>query len=458
MPGTPNRTGSCRSWDEVASKRTKRAGTPGVFVKKVRERCEKEERIGKVAGREGRRGTMAGKRKAEGIALLSVYAGSDDEDDAASEYSEEESPRGNEPDVGVKSAVDISVADSIPAASAPSVRSLVAPVSLGIVDYAHDEAAASPEAEEVVESASSGVPLDTEHLVETGSVPASLNGVLAATPGKSTTPKMNVADTVQSVEAGSTRADKNGESREDEEEQASVTADYDVLDNFLPPPPPPAYSEELQSKFTKYLALKKTGRSLNEQLRNTKGYRNPDFLQHAVKYHEIDQIGSCFRKDVFDPRGSDPADYHDALAQEQRREVERKEQERKQVQSQRVEFVRSGIQAAVGVVKPTLPLMQKLVTVTAGAETVKGLDGRASKKSKWDKVEPEGRSAQAIAVDAIAAAHVHASLLSVSTHAGAGYASFAHQRRREAEEKHRAAEKSSLTSSSKVERKTDGRS
>ncbi|BBN04494.1 SAP30-binding protein [Marchantia polymorpha subsp. ruderalis] len=406
---------------------------------------------------------MAGKRKAEGIALLSVYAGSDDDDDAASESSdeEEENQRENEQEVGAPLAADVTSGDVVGAVSAPRAGVRVAASGLGIVDYAHDEAAASPEPGEDVEADNDGRPPESELEVDNGNLQVSPNGIDASTPSKVTTPKLegnlDGSGAIQSGETANTQDESGGEV-DKEQSQVSVAMELDVLHDFLPPAPTATYSEELQTKFSKYLALKKTGRSLNEQLRNTKGYRNPDFLQRAVKYHEIDQIGSCFKKEVFDPHGYDQADYYDALALEQRREAERKEQERKQNQSQRVDFVRGGMQGGLGVTKPTLPLIHKIVTVTTSTETVK-VDARSSKKSKWDKVELEGRSAQSIAADAIAAANVHAALLSASANAGAGYASFAQQRRREAEEKLRATEKNALTSSSsKVEKKPHNRS
>jgi hypothetical protein len=68
-----------------------------------------------------------------------------------------------------------------------------------------------------------------------------------------------------------------------------------------------------QAKFTKYSKLKEAGRSVNEDLRNSKGYRNPDFLQHAVTHENIDQIGSCFRLDIFNPHGYEKIDFFDAL-------------------------------------------------------------------------------------------------------------------------------------------------
>lgn len=69
----------------------------------------------------------------------------------------------------------------------------------------------------------------------------------------------------------------------------------------------------LQEKFNKFLAYQRAGKSFNTDLRNRKDYRNPDFLLHAVTYQRIDQIGTCFSKDVFDPHGYDPSDYYDTI-------------------------------------------------------------------------------------------------------------------------------------------------
>lgn len=124
----------------------------------------------------------------------------------------------------------------------------------------------------------------------------------------------------------------------------------DLLEKFLPPPPEDKCSVELQEKIIKFLALRKTtGRNFNAEVRNRKEFRNPDFLLHAVTYQDIDQIGSCFSKDVFDPHGYDPSDYYDEIEADMKREMERKEQERKK--NQKVEFTPGGIQP--GIVNPT---------------------------------------------------------------------------------------------------------
>lgn len=69
----------------------------------------------------------------------------------------------------------------------------------------------------------------------------------------------------------------------------------------------------LQRKIDKFLNLKRAGKSFNAEVRNRKDYRNPDFLLHAVRYQDIDQIGSCFSKDVFDPHGYDKSDFYDEI-------------------------------------------------------------------------------------------------------------------------------------------------
>ncbi|CAA0823672.1 transcriptional regulator family protein [Striga hermonthica] len=90
--------------------------------------------------------------------------------------------------------------------------------------------------------------------------------------------------------------------------------DVDPLDKFLPPSPKAKCSQDVQEKISRFIALKRTsGRSFNSEVRNRKEYRNPDFLLHAVTYQNIDQIGSCFPKDVFDPHGYNKSDFYDEI-------------------------------------------------------------------------------------------------------------------------------------------------
>lgn len=470
---------------------------------------------------------MAGKRKAEGIALLSLYYDDEEEEEEDEEEDDDDQEDGEEDaneaveeefdkdeddhiaeeeqaqTVVVKMEVHevileqhISTSEiilpSVPLApeQAPVSSPLVTPPQAlpdrsGIVDYAHDEFTMSPEAEEgeilSLGRAVIGSDIQASNGSLQGGSPPGIVRVL--TPEKGLTrqsndqmDQSNVAPVILSGETAATvdeaaisTAASSGAELGHDEVVGGDASQADPLADFLPPQPTTKCSDDLQRKFSKYIAFKNAGRSFNEDLRKSKGYRNPDFLQRAVKHQEIDQIGSCFRKEIFDPHGYDPSDFYDALALELRREMDRKEQAKKQ--SQRVDFVHGGVQGVPAMAlpdksKPSVPVLggQKastgptaVSTSSAGSHVAASVqdnsakgDGRSSKKSKWDKVDTDGRAPPtlpAVAKTAIAAASAHAALLTAN--AGAGYASFAQQKRKEAEERSRATDKSAVKSEKK---------
>ncbi|GFY88945.1 transcriptional regulator family protein [Actinidia rufa] len=232
-----------------------------------------------------------------------------------------------------------------------------------------------------------------------------------------------------------------------------VSTDVDPFDRFLPPPPMARCSDELQEKINKFLYLKRLGKSYNAEVRKKKEYRNPDFLLHAVTYQDIDEIGSCFSKDVFDPHGYDKSDYYAEIAlrilklkqvslpclstlrvscmnflieADMKRELDRKEQEKKK--SQKVEFVTGGTQPVV--VTPTpkinIPIPGVSTVATGGLHPVdSGARDRQNKKSKWDKVDGDRRNPlHSGGQDSVSTASAHATLLTAAN-AGTGYTAFA---------------------------------
>ncbi|XP_047313106.1 uncharacterized protein LOC124916435 [Impatiens glandulifera] len=324
---------------------------------------------------------------------------------------------------------------------------------LAIVEYGQDEVAMSPEAEDGEIMVTAGVvgseELQTENSEIQGSFVSETSQVL----------------TVSTHENGQLSAQLNPSLSDNlsnavceaefsvhvevvtivEEDQAEV----DPLNTFLPPPPPTKCSEELQKRINKFLDLKRGGKSYNAEVRNKKEYRNPDFLVHAVTYQDIDQIGSCFSKDVFDPHGYDKSDFYDEIEADMKREMERKEQERKK--SQKIEYVSGGVQQPV-IVMPS-PKLTIAVGAGSGLPTVPASStdaavggregGRQSKKSKWDKVDsekrnplpPGGGGGDPFAAGAGAHAATFLSSANANANAGSGYTAFAQQRRKEAEEK-----------------------
>ncbi|XVE88221.1 hypothetical protein DITRI_Ditri19aG0051500 [Diplodiscus trichospermus] len=300
---------------------------------------------------------------------------------------------------------------------------------LTIVDYGHEEAAMSPEPEEGELGSSDDPPFGIEHQIANGEF-------LGKTPPAAfqATPQSSDVEPLQPETTNNAVSESEGV----EVEESVSVENFDPLDKFLPPPPKAKCSEELQRKIDKFLNLKRTGKSFNAEVRNRKDYRNPDFLLHAVRYQDIDQIGSCFIKDVFDPHGYDKSDFYDEIEADMKRERERKEQESKK--NQKVEFLSGGSQP--GAVLPP-PKVGMPVTAVAGGglpsapTAVDNIvrDGRQNKKSKWDKVDSDRRNPlPAGAQDSLSTVGAHTVLLSAAN-AGTGYTAFAQQKRRETEEK-----------------------
>ncbi|CAO2842333.1 unnamed protein product [Amaranthus hypochondriacus] len=121
-----------------------------------------------------------------------------------------------------------------------------------------------------------------------------------------------------------------------------------------------------------------------------------------------------------------------------KREVERKEQEKKK--NQKVEYVSGGTLNGVVPTVPKAKLPSPGVSNVLSAGLQPGSadtsirEGRQNKKSKWDKVDGDRRNVLGSGQVTQSSVGAHAALLSAAN-AGAGYAVFAQQKRREADEK-----------------------
>uniref|UniRef100_A0A0A9CUN9 SAP30-binding protein n=1 Tax=Arundo donax TaxID=35708 RepID=A0A0A9CUN9_ARUDO len=308
--------------------------------------------------------------------------------------------------------------------------------ALAIVDYAHDEMAMSPEQEdgEIMRGAHrSGSDVQaTEGNLEERTLSVTVHimtqNIQTEMPQHPDAPQQNQVETDTAMDVTGAQTEDAGV---EETPHISTNGESDdPLSRFLPPPVSTKCSAGLQQKINKFLAYKRAGKSFNAEVRNRKDYRNPDFLQHAVRYQEIDQIGTCFSKDVFDPYGYDKSDYYDEIEADMKRELERKEQEKKK--SPKVEFITGGVQPPISASIPKIPALAGTTALPVPAEGVQK-ETRPNKKSKWDKVD--GDIKNLTGHDNLSAT-VSAALLT-SANVGAGYAAFAQQqqKRKEAEEK-----------------------
>ncbi|KAK6150021.1 hypothetical protein DH2020_017546 [Rehmannia glutinosa] len=375
---------------------------------------------------------MASEKKAsEGIALLSMYGDEDDEmedlDEEGDNHHEEDIPPPASDAVIVKDndALSDYGNENMPPQqeerglndnSTPNFNFVQSKKSrMLIVDYGHEEGAMSPEAEEGEILATGRVMYGEQLQTSDGEFREKKSPGIPrlSTPSTQATPPQSLEPIDQFESDAMSYAVNESESGVAEDavmvsvgEQKAV----DPLDKFLPPPPKDKCSEELQSgrniwdmaelhmaceKIIKFLALKKTtGRSFNSEVRNRKEYRNPDFLLHAVTYQDIDQIGSCFHKDVFDPHGYDKSDFYDEIEWINNQEADTFSAEMSFAEMDTISSVscillvrfspafRTRGDAHVGLTA----VAGGVLNVTPAASDVTARDGRHNKKSKWDKV------------------------------------------------------------------------
>jgi hypothetical protein len=124
--------------------------------------------------------------------------------------------------------------------------------------------------------------------------------------------------------------DDDGKDEDNEEQGKGVGS----LHNFhaLPPElafaPPGECDPEVQARVVRWLVLQRDGRRLTDTLRSSKDYRNPEFFKKMVEYWEIDEHGTAFTPDMFDPRALPQEDSIEELKKELAAAEQKKKAER----------------------------------------------------------------------------------------------------------------------------------
>ncbi|NXS29955.1 S30BP protein, partial [Pomatostomus ruficeps] len=98
----------------------------------------------------------------------------------------------------------------------------------------------------------------------------------------------------------------------------------------IPAEPPGRCSDQLQEKIRKLYERKmKEGMDLNHIIQSMKEFRNPSIYEELVQFCAIDEIGTNYPKDVFDPHGWSEDSYYEALAKAQMIEMDKLEKAKK---------------------------------------------------------------------------------------------------------------------------------
>ncbi|XP_028823957.1 SAP30-binding protein isoform X2 [Denticeps clupeoides] len=106
----------------------------------------------------------------------------------------------------------------------------------------------------------------------------------------------------------------------------------------IPPEPAGRCSNHLQEKIFKLYERKLHGDfDTNSHIQKKKEFRNPSIYEKLIQYCSIDELGTNYPKDMFDPHGWSEDSYYEALAKAQKIEMDKLEKAKKE--RTKIEFV-----------------------------------------------------------------------------------------------------------------------
>ncbi|XP_059360038.1 SAP30-binding protein isoform X2 [Carassius carassius] len=143
----------------------------------------------------------------------------------------------------------------------------------------------------------------------------------------------------------------------------------------IPPEPPGRCSSHLQEKIFKLYERKLHGDfDTNSHIQKKKEFRNPSIYEKLIQFCGIDELGTNYPKDMFDPHGWSEDSYYESLAKAQKVEMDKLEKAKKE--KTKIEFV-------TGTKKGTTTNAAALATNTTASST-----DAQKRKSKWDSAVP----------------------------------------------------------------------
>lgn len=139
----------------------------------------------------------------------------------------------------------------------------------------------------------------------------------------------------------------------------------DVTDVQIPPEPTGRCANHLQEKFAQYYErMLREGLDLNATIQNQKQFRNPSIYEKLIQFCQIDELGTNYSPEVYDPGQFQNGPYYEDLAKAQKAEMDKRMKEHKD---------RTKIEFVTGTAKKT-----------SSASTTADVDEVKRRKSKWD--------------------------------------------------------------------------
>jgi len=148
-------------------------------------------------------------------------------------------------------------------------------------------------------------------------------------------PEVNISDAAEeetSVEKDSAKADDSSAVKTN-----TIPA---IKMPQLPPEPTGRCSNKLQEKILKLLEKKhREDLDLNTSIQKRKDFRNPSIYKKLLSYLNLDETGSNYPKNLFDPTGWTEESFYENLSKAQKEAYEKKEKEKAKQARTQVEFV-----------------------------------------------------------------------------------------------------------------------
>ncbi|XP_006145868.1 SAP30-binding protein isoform X1 [Tupaia chinensis] len=142
----------------------------------------------------------------------------------------------------------------------------------------------------------------------------------------------------------------------------------------IPPEPPGRCSNHLQDKIQKLYERKiKEGMDMNYIIQRKKEFRNPSIYEKLIQFCAIDELGTNYPKDMFDPHGWSEDSYYEALAKAQKIEMDKLEKAKKE---------RTKIEFVTGTKKGTTTNATAPTTTTASTPPGRPRRGRCPKEKE----------------------------------------------------------------------------
>ncbi|XP_052801067.1 SAP30-binding protein-like [Mya arenaria] len=118
--------------------------------------------------------------------------------------------------------------------------------------------------------------------------------------------------------------------------RAMVNKSFDEIE--LPPEPPTKCSKQLQDKIASLYERKiQEGLNLNNNIQNRVDFRNPSIYEKLIEFCGIDEKGTNYPPELYDPSIWGKESFYDALDKAQKQDMEKREKEKKE--RTKVEFV-----------------------------------------------------------------------------------------------------------------------